>query len=86
MEHKKAIDFFCKRLDKIFADGDPTKARLIDAFHKSIDLASNESLSVSENVAHKEVCSNKVQSAHNLDIAHYGVCTTCGGTTFEQTE
>ncbi len=32
---EKAIDTFAERLDKIFEDGNPTKALIIDAFHKA---------------------------------------------------
>ena len=32
----KAVNHFSKRLDKIFKDGNPTKAQIIDAFHKSV--------------------------------------------------
>ena len=32
----KAIGYFSKRLDEIFKDGNPTKAQIIDTFHKSV--------------------------------------------------
>ena len=31
----RQVDIFCERLDKIFEDGYPTKAQIIDAYHKS---------------------------------------------------
>lgn len=31
----RQVDVFCEKLDKIFADGYPTKAQIIDAYHKS---------------------------------------------------
>jgi len=33
-KHLRQVDVFCERLDKIFEDGHPTKALIIDAFHK----------------------------------------------------
>ena len=33
----RAVNHFSKKLDKIFKDGNPTKAQIIDAFHKSVN-------------------------------------------------
>ena len=32
----RAVNHFSRRLDRIFKDGNPTKAQIIDAFHKSV--------------------------------------------------
>lgn len=39
MKNERYVDIFCQKLDKIFEDGHPTKAQIIDAFHKSNPLS-----------------------------------------------
>lgn len=39
MKNERYVDIFCQKLDKIFEDGHPTKAQIIDAFHKANPLS-----------------------------------------------
>jgi hypothetical protein len=39
MKSERYVDIFCEKLDKIFQDGHPTKAQIIDAFHKTNPLS-----------------------------------------------
>ena len=44
----KQVNEFSKRLDKIFNDGEPTKALIIDAYIKTNPTAQSEALNIDD--------------------------------------
>lgn len=65
---------FSKRLDKIFADGNPTKALIIDAYIKTNPTAQEQALNI-QNVS--KCCQNCGYKLIEEDYKH-NACIECG--------